>query len=296
MLKKNIGFTISAILVLAISLLVFYVSNFIFIIIGNHAALDLVIFAGFPMYLITASVVTFFISSYRYQIKNQKDSYFVRHYGRLYTVFGFIGLLFSLFVGVVVYKSFFKDYIFFGYPFFTALLNAGICAFGVYLWIKSQKKINKGEQRTFKPDWKYNLKTLGLTLLLLFALNRLGAFLLIPCYYSDIDGAWTLPYLFELLVPATCMVAYCVKDNKKDSKIPLISGIICLSYSIISLIYMIVVSVGRYPLTLNSLSVIQQLERLIKIPSAFILLYAVSILIPLISIILHLIKSKKENH
>ena len=295
MLKKNIGFAISVILVLVISLFIFYVSDLIFIIIGNYQAIDLVSIAPFPICLIAASIVAFLISSYRYQIKGQKDSYFIRHYGRLYTIFGFIGFLLSLFVGIAIYKSFFKDYIFFGYPFFTACINASICCLGIYLWIKAQKKIDSGEKRMFKPNAKYNLTTLGLSLLLIFALNRLGAFLLIPCYYSDIDGVYTIPYLFELLVPAICVVSYCIKHHKKDSKLPLIFGIISLTYSIISFIYMVIMSIGRYPLTLNSLSCIQQLERLVKMPISFAVLYLVSILIPLINLTIHFIKNKKEN-
>lgn len=294
---KTFKLTLSIILILMLSVIVFYTSNLLFSVVSNYEAVSKTSLAFLPLAFITAILVTLLICAYRFYIRKINDMYFIRLYSILILVFSVLGLAFSIVVGTYVYDGFTKRYIFHNYPLFTLIINVIFLLISGYGLFYSERKIVKeNAPRIYKSNAAYALRTLGVSMLLVFALNRLGAFCLLPIYYSTTDGAYLIPYYIQLLIPALIMVNYCIFENcGQNRKIPLISSAIALGYTIFSLIYMIILSHNNYPLCLNAITAIQLFERLVKYPVNLLVMYVVSFSIPFLSLLNQFIKVIKNN-
>ncbi|MBQ0009015.1 MAG: hypothetical protein KBS97_01910 [Firmicutes bacterium] len=268
-----------------LSIITFYAFNLIFTVVANHQALDIVSLSGLPMILFMITLIIILVAGWRYFKRKETDLYFARYYGVVVGALSLVGLGLSIFTGVGIYHTFVGPYVFNAYPLIMtiafSLLILGSIGLVVYITkVIKEEKIEK----TYKGTILYGLREAGLSILLVYALERLGAFVLIPVYYSSQDGAVTIPYLIQLLIPSFVFLTYIIHEyygaNRKRT---FIFSCVAVGYSLFSLLYMIFMSKGNYPLTINSLSAIQQFERLVTYPISAIILYVVSIILPLLN-------------
>ncbi len=268
-----------------LSVITFYAFNLIFTVVANHQALDIVSLSGLPLILFMIILIIILVAGWRYFKREETDLYFARYYGIVVGALSLVGLGLSIFTGAGIYHSFTGPYVFNAYPLIMiivySLLIAGSVCLTVYITrVIKEEKIEK----TYKGTFLYGLREAGLSILLVYALERLGAFVLIPIYYSSYDGAVTIPYLIQLIIPAFILFTYIIHEyfggNRKRT---FILSCIAFGYSLFSLIYMIAMSKGNYPLTINSLTAIQQFERLVCYPISAIILYVISIILPFLN-------------
>ena len=197
----------------------------------------------------------------------------------------------------VIYQNYLGDNVFPGYPLVCLIVNILFFLGSLYSFNLAEFRIvNEHQPKMYKITFLYALRTVGLAEFLIYALNRLGAFLLIPVYYSDSDGWMTIPYLLQLVVPAIIFASFLIhQDFNKNKKQEFIINMVLLGYTLFSLTWMLCFSIGKYPQTLNSISAIQQFERLIKYPIDFIFLYGISLIVPILSLIDFISKKKKRS-
>lgn len=289
---KAFKLTLGIILIMMIAVITFYTSNLLFSVVSNYEAITPVAIAFIPLAFIVAIFITLLIGAYRLKIRKIGDLYFFRHYSILLIILGTLGAASAIVVGTVVYHTFIGPYIFAAYPLFTLIINVLFIALGIYGTVVTVKKIRSEKpERLIKTNVAYGFKTAAVSLLLVYALNRLGAFVLIPFYWSSYDSIYVLPYLIQLLVPAVIVVNYCLFENCGDNrKIPVISSAICFGYTIFTLIYMIAMSKGTYPLMINALTPVQHFERLVRYPIDLAVMYGVCVLISGLSLLNHLVR------
>lgn len=295
---KALKVILGSVLLLMVSVITFYTFNLVFTVVANHQALDLVSLSGLPMLFIDIMLVALVVAAYRVLLRKSCDVYFLRFYAYLCGALGLLTIVFSIINGTVVYGSFVKDYVFIAYPLITLIIGILTVAGCTYIAVTSEITIRKEHPvQEFKVTFLFSVKTIGISILLLYALERLGGFVLLPVYYSSYDGIYTLPYVIQLLVPAVIMFNYAMFEFMKHGsrKVPLISSGIVFGYTVASLIYVILMAKNTYPLMLNSITVVQQFERLVRYPIDAILLYGVSLLMPGYSLVNQLIKVIKEK-
>ena len=269
---------------LVVSIFAFYSFNFIFSLICNYRSNFVPTLIGLvPVFMFMLITVTILIALYYYLIKNRKDSYFVRQYSIICGSFALVGVIFSILSGTVAYHGFFKRYIVFGYPFGMLIIHTLLLAVFVYLAVISIIDIKKNSpEKTFEFEKHHNLKMFGIVILTLYALERLGGFTLLPVYFSSYDGIYVLPYYIQLIVPAFILFVFLMhRNNIVSKKVSWIMLLVSTLYSVASLIYIIVISHDNYPIIVNPLTPVLQFERLITFPIGTIILYGVSILIPI---------------
>ena len=282
---KNMKLVLFILGIFMLSIITFYAFNLIFTVVANHAALDIISLSGLPMILFMIILIIILVAGWRYFKREETDLYFARYYGIVVGALSLVGLGLSIFTGVGIYHSFTGPYVFNAYPLIMTIVysllilgSAGL----VYYITKVIKEENI--QKTYKGTFLYGLREAGLSVLLTYALERLGAFVLLPIYFSSYDGAVTIPYIIQLIVPAFIMFTYVTHEffgaNRKRT---FVLSCIAFGYSVFSLIYMILMSKGNYPLTINSLTAIQQFERLVCYPISAIILYVVSLVLPFLN-------------
>lgn len=297
---KQLRFALFVIGILMLSVITFYTFNLLFSLVSNYEALDIYSLSGIPMYLIFINLMITLVAGYRYFMKKEPDLYYVRYYAIVVGAISVVGVAMSIFAGTAIYGSFVKDYVFKCYPLISLIIFCLMIAGSIYLSVMITKKVkNENIVKTYKGTFAYGLREAGLSILIVFALERLGAFMLIPIYWSEYDSIYSLPYLFQLLIPSMIVITYILhEDFYRNRKLTFILSCTAFGFSLATMIYMICMSKGNYPLTLNSLSAIQQLERLVKFPVDAIMLYGVSLLIPFLNALnngLMMLKEKKSK-
>ena len=283
-----------------VSIITFYAFNLIFTVVANHQALDIVSFSGLPLILFMIILIIIMVSAWRYYKREETDIYYARYYAIVVGALSLVGLGLSIFTGAGIYHNFVGSYVFNAYPLIMTIVYSLLVIGSVTLTVLLTKTIkNEAIEKTYKGTFLYGLREAGLSILLVYALERLGAFILIPVYFSSYDGVYVLPYLIQLLVPAFIMFTYINHEyfggNRKRT---FIFSCVAFGYSLFSLIYMICISKGNYPLTINGLSVIQQFERLVCYPISAIIMYVVALILPLLNGInngILLLKEKKAK-
>jgi len=285
-----------------LSIITFYSFNLIFTVVANHKALDLVSLSGLPLILFMIILIIILVAGWRFFKRKETDLYYARYYAIVVGAMSVVGLGLSIFTGAVIYKTFTGPYVFNNYPLIMTIVYSALilaCG-GLIYFITSTIKAGK-ISKTYKGTFVYGLREAGLSILLMYALERLGAFVLLPIYYSSYDSAVVIPYLIQLIIPAFIMFTYVTHEffgaNRKRT---FILSCVAFGYSVFSLIYMIAISKGNYPLTINSLSVVQQFERLVTYPISAIILYMISLSLPFLNalnngIMMHKEKKAKEQ-
>lgn len=282
---KNMKLVLFILGIFMLSIITFYAFNLIFTVVANHAALDIISLCGLPMILFMIILIIILVAGWRYFKREETDLYYARYYGIVVGALSLVGLGLSIFTGVGIYKTFVGPYVFKAYPLIMTIVYSLLIIGSILLTYYITKVIKEQNiEKTYKGTFAYGLREAGLSVLLVYALERLGAFILIPIYYSSYDGAVTIPYLIQLVIPAFVMFTYVNHEyfggNRKRT---FILSCVAFGYSLFSLIYMICMSKGNYPLTINSLTAIQQFERLVTYPISAIILYAVSLILPLLN-------------
>ena len=271
--------------ILMLSFIAFYSINCLFMVVSNYEALNIISLAVVPMLLIFINLMIALVVAYRYFMKKEPDLYFVRYYAIVLLVMSAIGLGMSIFVGAGIYHTFVGDYVFKCYPLISLIVFTLMIAGCVGLIVSITKKVKaENIQKTYKGTFAYGMREAGLSILAVYALNRLGAFMLIPFYWSSYDSVYVLPYLFQLLIPTLILATYIIhEDFLRNRKVTFILSCVAFGYSLFTLIYMVCMSKGNYPLILNPLSAIQQFERLVKFPIDAIAMFGISLIIPLLN-------------
>ncbi len=280
-----------------LSIITFYSFNLIFTVVANHQALDLVSLSGLPMIIFMISLITILIAGWRYYKRKETDIYYVRYYSVVVGVMSLVGLGMSIFTGAGIYHNFLGPYVFNCYPLIMTIVNGLLLAGSITMFVSITVVIKKENiNKTYQGTFVYGLREAGLSILLTYALERLGAFILIPIYYSSYDSAYVIPYLIQLIIPAFIFITYLSHEffgaNRKRT---FILSCIAFGYSLFSLIYMIVISKRNYPLTINPLSAIQQFERLVTYPISAIILYTISLALPFLNALNNGIMMSKEK-
>lgn len=295
---KQLKFALFTVITLMLSVIAFYTFNLVFSFVSNYQAISVTSLAMLPMLFIFGNLVTAYIAVYRWQVRKISDPYFFRFYGIFCSVLSVLGIVSAILNGTIVYHSFVKDYIFKCYPLFTLLISIFMLGISVAILFVSQRKIvtEKIEKKT-KFNLFYGIRSFGLGELTVFALERLGAFMLVPVYWSSYDSIYTLPYLIQLLIPSLILITYIIHEDFLHSrKVTLSLSAAGFGYSVISLIYVIAMGWNTYPLMINGLSAVQQFERLVTFPLDLILLYGLSLLLTFLNGLnnaIMLIKEKK---
>ncbi len=268
-----------------LSVISFYSFNLIFTVVANHKSLDAVSLSGLPLILFMIILIIILMAGWRFLKRKETDLYFARYYSIVVLAMSFVGFALSIVTGTFVYHTFVGPYVFTAYPLIMLIvyvLLMGGAAASIYLISKNIKDNNV--EKTYKGTVAYGFREAGIGILIAYALDRLGAFVLLPIYFSSYDGAVTIPYIIQLIIPAYVVFTYVTHEffgaNRKRT---FILSCVALGYTIFSLIYMIAMSKGNYPATINSLSMIQQFERLVTFPVSAIFLYGVSFVIPFLN-------------
>lgn len=281
---KTLKYVCYALLVLIVSVFDFYSFNLVFSVVSNYQTNILPTGIAFiPMFMFMLITVVLLIGVYYYNIKQRRDSYFVRQYSIICGSFALVGLIFSILAGKYVYHGFTKPYIFDAYPLWMHIIHALLLGIFTYLAVRSIKDIKENKpKKTYEFEKYHNWMMFGIVLLVLYSLEKLGAFTLLPMYYSTYDSAYVIPFYIQLLVPAFLLFVFLAhRNNVVTKKVSWIMLLVSTVYSVFSLIYIIAISHNNYPLTINPLSPVQQLERLVTMPIDTIVLYAVSLILPI---------------
>lgn len=290
---------LAVILALMIAVITFFTWNLLFTILNNYESLSLVSLSSFPMVFFMIEIYVIIFAIFDYVVLKRKDAFLFKKYSLIVGGFSIAGIASSIFVGTAIYHSFIGNYVFTAYPLFMLIIHVLLLGISVYLAIISFMQISREKlQKTWEIHRFSWLRRLLVAFFLMYALQRLGGFLLLPLIFSSYDGVYVIPFYIQLLVPTFLLVVYLVnrfyKPNRKLNIILLGSA---LGYSILSLTYMILMAKlmpNAYPNLVNPLSVILQLERMIKYPVGIIVIYGFCIIYSSVMLVLSIVKKPKE--
>lgn len=294
---KQLKFTLFVLGILMLSIIDFYAFNLLFAVVGNHESLDLVSLTGIPMILLLITLVICLMAGYRYLVRKDTDIYYVRYYAIVEAALSVVGIGTSIFVGAGIYGSFVKDCVFKCYPLIMLIVFILMLGGSIYLIVDITKRIKaENIEKTYHGKALTGLIEAGFGILIVYALDKLGAFVLLPIYWSSYDSVYVLPYLFQLLVPTVLVIMRVLyKDFVKSDKVRFIMACSVIGYSLFSILFMALYSKGKYPLTVNPLTPIQQLGRLVCYPISTMLLYGLSFAYSAIVVVLCTIKYIKAK-
>lgn len=283
-------------LLLMISVITFFTFNLIFSLVSNYAAITLTTMSCVPMVMFMCEIVVFCFAIFNYKVLKRNDHYFFRKYSIIIGSFALIGVVFSIICGTVIYHTFVGDYVFDFYPLIMLIAHSLFLILSSYRAYVSIKEITLNKP---KREWKnpklYWLRELFIAEMFVFALERLGAFVLLPMYFSSYDGIYVLPVYIQLLVPTLTFITYMIHEHwLHNRKVTIVLSAIGFGYTVLSMTYILIIAKNSYPLVINPLTPIMQLERLTVYPIGFIILYGFSLLIPGFNLFNNVLKSIKE--
>ena len=292
---------LAVLVALMISVITFFSFNLLFSFVSNYQAISKTSLAWIPMMMFMCEIYVALFAIFNYVDLKRKDAYFWRKYSIMMGCFALVGLVSSIVVGTYVYGTFIGDYIFVAYPLVMLVDHALLFAFSCYIAFISIRLIVKEKpEKVWKNKHIYRLKEFFIAQLLVFGMEKLGAFVLLPLFWSSYDSVYVLPFLLQLLMPVALFVTYMIDQHWKHSmKLNVILYGSILGYSLFSFTYMLIASRGNYPTFANPLSPILQLERLVTSPIGFVVMYLVCIFTSLVlllgSLSKILVDKKKEK-
>lgn len=294
---KNI---LAILLVCMVAIITFFSFNLLFSFVSNYQSLSPTSLSFIPMFMFMCEIYTAFFAVFNRIVLKRHDVYYWRKYSVMMLIYSLIGFVLSIVCGTYVYHTFVGDYVFVAYPLIMMLVHGALLGVSGFVFIKSIIKIVKEKpEREWKNRNTYWIRELAIANLLIFGLEKLGAILLLPVFWSSYDSVYVIPFFIQLLMPITLFVIYMIDQHwKHDKKLNIILYGSVLLYSIISLTYMLLIAHNSYPLIVNSLSPILQLERLITKPLGFVVLYLVCITMSYVLFSYNLIvylKTKKKT-
>ena len=291
---------LATILVLMIAVITFFTWNLIISFVSNYQALSPTSLSSIPMVIFMLEIFVVLYAVFEYVCLQRRDAFLFRKYSLITGCFAIVGIAFSIICGTFVYHTFVGDYVFAAYPLFMLIIHTLFLGISVYIAFISIKQIlQEKPEKTWKNPRFYWVRQVLIALMLMFAFEKLGAVVLLPLLWSSYDSVYVLPFYFQLLVPIFLFVAYMVDrhwlHNKKLNIILLSIG---FGYSLLSFIYMICLPKmlgGNYGPIVEPLAPIMQLERLIKNPYGFMILYAFCFLFAGINLVLNIVRLAKEK-
>ena len=295
--KQLLKNCLATVLLLMVAVITFFTWNLLFSLVSNYESLSMTSISSLPMVFFMIILYVLIFAVFDYEVLKRKDAYFFRKFSIIVASFALLGVVSSILDGTIVYHTFVGDYIFFAMPLFMLIVHAIILGISVYGAILSCKAIHDNKpEKTWKRPKLYWIREVLVAFLLMFALEKFGSILLLPMYWSSYDSIYVLPFYIQLLVPTFLVVMYFVDRHwLHDKKLNIILSSSALGHSIFSLIYMIFMSKGNWPLTINPLSPILQLERLVTKPLGAIVLYGVSIIYPCVFLVQNVVRLLKEK-
>jgi len=294
---KNI---LAILLVCMVAVITFFSFNLLFSFVSNYQSISRTSLSFIPMFMFMCEIYTAFFAVFNYIVLKRHDVYFWRKYSLMMLIYSVIGFALAIVCGTYVYHTFVGDYVFTAYPLFMTIVHGALLCASCYVFVKSVVTIVKEKpEREWKNKNTYWVKEFAIANLLIYGLEKFGAILLLPLFWSSYDSVYVIPFFIQLLMPLALFVIYMIDQHwKHDKKLNIILYGSVLAYSIMSLTYMVIIAHGTYPLIGNPLSPILQFERLIKIPIGFIVLYLVCIVVSYVLFTINLItviREKKKN-
>ena len=270
---------LAVLVVLMIAVITFFSFNLLFSFVSNYQAISKTSFAWIPMMMFMCEIYVALFAVFNYVDLKRKDAYFWRKYSIMMGCFALVGVASSIVVGAYSYGTFIGDYVFTAYPLIMLVVHILLLAFSCFSAFVSIRFIIKEKpERVWKNKHTYRIKEFFVAELLVFGMEKLGAVVLLPMFWSSYDSVYVIPFLIQLLMPLALFVTYMIDMHWKHSmklNVILYGSILC--YSLFSLTYMLVMSHNNYPTFVNPLSPILQLERLVTSPIGFVILYLVSV-------------------
>ena len=296
-LLKNL---LGTFLVLMIAVITFFTWNLIASFVSNYQSLSMTSISSLPMVVFMCQLFVILYAAYDHNVLKRKDAYYYMKYAIILGAFAIVGIVTSILDGTIVYHTFTGDYIFAGFPLFMLIIESILLGISVYLLVPSIIEICK--EKPEKPQKNPGILTLRRVLLafmLMFALEKLGGLILLPIYWSSYDSCYVIPFLLQFLVPTYLFIVYMIdRQYKHDKKLNIILLSVGFGYSLLSMIYMLIICSiwkGFYMNIANPLSPILQLERLLTKPFGAIILYAFCFLFSGINLVLNIIRYLKEK-
>ena len=296
-LLKNL---LGTVIVLMIAVITFFTWNLISSLVSNYQSLTMTSISSLPMVMFMIELFVILFAVFDHIVLKRKDAYYYRKYSLILASFAIVGIVTSILDGTIVYHTFVGDYIFIGFPLFMLIIHTILLGISIYLAVPSIIQIYKEKpEKTWKNPRFYGVRRVLVAFMLMFALEKLGGLVLLPIYWSSYDSGYVVPMLIQFLVPIFLFVSYMVDRHfKHDKKTNIILLSIAFCYSILSMIYMLIlcnVWKGFYMNIANPLSPILQLERLLTKPFGAIILYAFCLLYSGINLTLNIIRLIKEK-
>ena len=291
---------LATLLVLMIGVITFFTWNLIFSFVSNYQSISATSLSGLPMIIFMIEIYVVLFGIFNYIVLQRRDAYFFRKYSIITFSFAVVGIVTSIVCGTFVYHTFVGDYVFAAYPLFMLIIHILFLGISGYLGFVSIKQISQEKpEKSWKNARFYWVREVLVAFMLMFALEKLGGLVLLPLLYSSYDGVYVIPFYIQLLVPTFIFVSYMVdRHYLHNKKVNIVLSSIALCYSILSLLYMFLMHkfmVNPYPTLVNPLSPILQLERLVKKPYGFIILYAFCLIYSCVTLILNIIRLAKEK-
>ena len=256
------------------------------------SAKDLTILIPIPAITITlmfAASILFVIRAYKRPNTLRRLS---RTYLIIFMVLSALGLITSILVGAVVYRSFVTEYPFPGYTILFLILNALLLC-GSIACLVMIKKFFKEDEEVFKVKVSHIFSTLGWFLFILLVFNRLGFLLAAPIYVYLRNLYLTFPFYLYLLVPAFLGVIKVLSileiPSKKASVVLAVTG---LSVEVVLFVYIFIVGMLNSQF-ISSISQAMPLERLASMPLE-ILIHGIALKAVGVLLLVQALK-KKEN-
>ena len=287
-------------LVLMIAVITFFTWNLIASLVSNYQSLSMTSISSLPMVALMCMLYVMLYAAYDHNVLKRKDAYFYLKYSIILGCFAIVGIVTSILDGTIVYHTFTGDYIFAGFPLFMLIIHGIFLGISLYLLIPSIIEICKEKpEKPAKNPRFFGVRRVLVAFMLMFALEKLGGLVLLPIYWSSYDSGYVVPFLIQFLVPTFLVICYFIdRQYKHDKKLNIILLSSAFGYSLLSMIYMLIIcSVwkGFYMNIANPLSPILQLERLLTKPFGAIILYAFCFLYSGINLVLNIIRYLKEK-
>ena len=296
-LFKNI---IAIIFILLVSVIVFFTFNLLFSALSNYQSPSKYLLTSIPMLMFMCELIIGLFRAFGFFVLKRRDVYFYRKFAIMTLVCSVIGFLFSILCGTYIYGTFFGDSVFTAYPFVMLCFHSlGLISSSYWSFISIKEIVSDKPQRVWKNPKLYWLRELFIGEMLVFALERLGGFVLLPTYFSSYDSIYVIPVYLQLLIPTLIFVTYMIHEHwLHNRKVTIILSSIALGYTLMSMTYMLIMASvfkENYPMLVNPLSPVMQLERLVTFPVGFIVLYGFSILVPALNLLNNVIMAIKEK-
>ena len=205
--NKKFASILLVIIALIGSICAFYMTNLLLSDLGNmfYGVHDAYIVSSFPGFFIALYFILGAFFVYRYFYRPEFKRRTILTYLFIASCFALIGIITSIITGISIYKNFFAPYPFWGYTIICLIIHILVLLCSIFLNILIRKKLPKDESKK-RMSILYILINIISAILVFFAFNRLGAFLISPIYIYWRNLYLTFPFYLSLLLPMAELV------------------------------------------------------------------------------------------